>query len=104
MIGDDVIYEAKEDLGDKPVYVAIRPEGFQIAKADDKNVLHADMDMVQVLGRDISIVAKNAACTKPTFKVIVAAEDITNETKLSLKVKESKLFVFDHETEERIRF
>ena len=104
MIGDDVIYEAKKDLGDKPVYVAIRPEGFQIAKADDKNVLHADMEMVQVLGRDISIISKNDACTKPTFKVIVAAEDITNETKLSLKVKESKLFIFDHDTEERIYF
>ena len=104
MLGDDVVFEAKKDLGNKPVYVAIRPEGFQIAKADDKNVLHADMEMVQVLGRDISIVAKNAACTKPTFKVIVAAEDITNETKLSLRVKENKLFIFDHDTEERIYF
>ena len=104
MIGDDVIYEAKEDLGDKPVYVAIRPEGFQIGKADDKNVFHADMEMVQVLGRDISIIAKNGACTKPTFKVIVAAEEITNDKQLALKVKENKLFIFDHETEERIYF
>ena len=64
----------------------------------------ADMEMVQVLGRDISIIAKNSACTKPTFKVIVAAEEITNDKQLALKVKENKLFIFDHETEERIYF
>ena len=102
MIGDDVVASVKEDLGQKQVWVAIRPEGFSMAKASDKNVLHAQSEMVQIMGRDISIVASHPDCTKPTFKVIIAQEDMTNEKELALKVKPFKLFVFDFETEERI--
>ena len=61
--------------------------------------------MVQVLGRDISIVANNPNCTKETFKVIVSAEDAEKAVgDLALKVKPNKIFVFDGESEERIRF
>ena len=120
MIGQDCIYESKEDYGNKDVYVAIRPEGFIIAKESDKNVLHADMEMVQVLGRDISIVAIKPKGTElltkkedkkkdeeeekaQTFKIIVAAEDAEKVSgKVAVKVKPNKLFVFDGETEERI--
>lgn len=105
LLGEDVIFEAPKDLGDKDIYIAIRPEGFANAAKEDKNVLHADMEMIQVLGRDVSIVAKNPACTKETFKVIIAAEDADNASKkLNLKVKPNKMFLFDLETEERIRF
>ena len=102
IIGDDVVYEAKKDLGNKDVYVSIRPEGFTIAKAGDKNVLHAESDMIQIMGRDISIVAKNPQCIKENFKIIISQEDQTNEKNLALKVKPYKMFVFDGETEERI--
>ena len=102
IVGDDVIYEAKEDLGQKEVAIAIRPEGFIPAKPTDKNVLHCESKMIQVMGRDISIVATNENCRKETFKIIIAQEDQTNETKLAFKVKPYKMFVFDGETEERI--
>ena len=121
-IGDDVVLECKEDQGNKDVYVAIRPEGFVVAKEGDKNVLHADMEMVQVLGRDISIVAlkpqgtelkqkekkegeeEGEAAARETFKIIVAAEDAEHVTgKIAVKIKPNKIFVFDGETEERIR-
>ena len=101
-IGDDVIYESKNDLGHKDVFVAIRPEGFAIAKEGDKNVLHCESDMIQILGRDISIVAKNPHCTKETFKIIVSQEDQTTARELAVRVKPYKMFVFDGETEERI--
>ena len=104
MIGEDVIYEAKEDLGQKDVYVAIRPEGFVLGKASDKNVLHAESEMIQIMGRDISIIAHNPNCIKDSFKVIIAQEEQTTETNLSLKIKPSKLCVFDGETENRIYF
>ena len=64
MIGTDVIYELEDKVEDRPVTVAIRPEGFALGKEGDKVGLQADVDMVQILGRDISIVAKNEACTK----------------------------------------
>ncbi len=103
-IGEDIVHVASKDLGKKEVFVAIRPEGFSIAGKGEKNVLHADLDMVQILGRDVSLVAKNEACTKPTFKVIVATEEAESPAaQLALKVKPAKLFVFDGETEERIR-
>ena len=101
-IGEDLIYEAKQDLGQKDVYVAIRPEGFIKASASDKNVLHCESQMIQIMGRDISIVATNPNCTKETFKIIISQEDQTNDVKLTFKVKPYKMFVFDGETEERI--
>ena len=104
LVGEDVVYVADQDLGNKDIYVAIRPEGFVLTKQGEKNVLHADLEMVQVLGRDVSLVAKNEACIKPNFKIIVAAEEAESPAqKLALKIKPNKLFVFDGETEERIR-
>jgi ABC-type sugar transport system ATPase subunit len=102
-IGDDVIYEAAEEIGKKPVYVAIRPEGFTLAKAGDKHVFHASLSMVQILGRDISIVATNPACIKPTFKVIISADEEQQKKDISLVVKPAKMFLFDSESEVRIR-
>ena len=104
LIGDDVVLEVEKEVGDRNVYVAIRPEGFLLSK-DQKGVLHAESEMVQILGRDISIVAKNPNCTKETFKVIVSAEEASSSVgALSLKIKPNKIFVFDGENEERIRF
>ncbi|HCY67709.1 MAG TPA: ABC transporter ATP-binding protein, partial [Firmicutes bacterium] len=54
MIGTDVIYELEDKVEDRPVTVAIRPEGFALGKEGDKVGLQADVDMVQILGRDIS--------------------------------------------------
>ncbi|MBQ7244242.1 MAG: ABC transporter ATP-binding protein [Bacilli bacterium] len=103
-IGEDIVYQTEEDLGQKDIFVAVRPEGFVIAKDDDKNVLHAELEQVQILGRDVSLVAKNEACTKPTFKVIVAAEEAEDaKPHLALKIKPNKIFLFDGETQERIR-
>ena len=102
-VGEDLIFEAPKDLGNRKIFIAVRPEGFVLGKPSDKHVLHADLEMVQILGRDISLVAKNGCCTKPTFKVIVAAEEAENpDKKLALKIKPNKLFLFDGETEERI--
>jgi ABC-type sugar transport system ATPase subunit len=103
LIGNDVIYEASEEIGTKPVYVAIRPEGFFMAKEGDKHIFHAELSMIQVLGRDISIVAKNAACLKPTFKVIISADEAKQDQAISLTVKPAKMFLFDKESEVRIR-
>jgi len=103
-IGQDMIYEAKKEIGNKDVYVAVRPEGFILAGKDDKNVLTANLELVQILGRDVSLVANNPNCIKPNFKVIVAAEEAESPAaNLRLKIKPSKLFLFDGVTEERIR-
>ena len=104
IVGEDVVLEANEDLGDKDVWVAIRPEGFVIADGKEKNVLHANCEMIQVMGRDVSVVAHNKNCTKPTFKAIISADDDVKTGDVAFKVKPHKLFIFDNETEERIYF
>ncbi|MDO5329836.1 MAG: ABC transporter ATP-binding protein [Bacillota bacterium] len=102
-IGEDCVYEADKDLGEKEVYVAIRPEGFVLAGDSKENVFHCEMEMVQVMGRDVSIVAKKPECLKDTFKIIISAEEAENvKTSLSLKIKPNKIFIFDGESEERI--
>ena len=100
-VGEDCVGNAK-GIKDQEVSVAIRPEGFVLAGEKDKDVLHADCEMIQVMGRDISVVAKNEFCTKPTFKAIISADDKVNPGKVAFKVKPHKIFIFDAETEERI--
>ena len=100
-VGEDCVGEAK-GIKDQDVSVAIRPEGFILASEKDKNVLHGDCEMIQVMGRDISVVAKNELCTKPTFKAIISADDKVNPGKVAFKVKPHKVFIFDAETDERI--
>ena len=102
IVGEDVVHELGEDLGQKEVWVAIRPEGFVLAKASEKNVLHAECEMIQVMGRDISVVANNKECTKPTFKAIISADDDVKPGPVAFKIKPHKIFIFDSETEERI--
>ena len=99
-VGDDVVMEAK-GVEDKKVFVAIRPEGFELGK-ESKVGLHCAVDMLQILGRDISIVAKNEHCTKDTFKVIVSGDEDLSAKELFLNIKPNKIFIFDGETEERI--
>lgn len=100
-VGEDCVGEAK-GIKDQEVSVAIRPEGFVLADEKDKGVLHAECEMIQVMGRDISVVAKNELCTKPTFKAIISADDKVNPGKVAFKVKPHKIFIFDADTDERI--
>ena len=102
MIGDDCVLQINEDLGEKDIFAAIRPEGFALAKSGDKNVLHANCEMVQVMGRDISVVANNPACIKPTFRVIISSDDQVSPGEVAFTVKPHKIFLFDGETEDRI--
>ena len=102
MVGEDCVQEISEDLGERDVYVAIRPEGFALAKSGDKGTLKGDCEMVQVMGRDISCVAHNPNCTKPQFRVIISSDDKVAPGPIEFKIKSHKIFLFDAETEDRI--
>ena len=102
MIGSDCVMELNEDLGNKDIYAAIRPEGFILAGNNDKNVLHGNCEAVQVMGRDISVIAHKPECTKGTFRVIISSDDKVAPGEVAFKIKPHKIFLFDGETEERI--
>ena len=103
-VGEDLVMEVEKDLGQKNVYVAVRPEGFALADEKAKNALPASVEQIQVMGRDISLVAHNPSCTKPTFKVIISSDEMNQNVNVRLTLKPNKTFLFDEETEERIRF
>ena len=102
MVGEDCVLEIGEDLGERDIFVAIRPEGFILAKPGEKNTLRGDCEMVQVMGRDISAIARNEHCTKPTYRVIISSDDKVAPGPVAFKIKPHKIFLFDGETEDRI--
>lgn len=100
-IGQDLIYKTDKNIANQEVFVAIRPEGFTLTN-DTSEVLNAEAEMVQVLGRDISVIGKNSECLTPTFKVIIQHTENNLVGPIKLKVSPNKLFIFDINTQERI--
>ena len=62
------------------------------------------MSNVEVMGRDVSVVATNEASENPIIRAIIDADspvDAEAET-VRFAVKPNKIFLFSKETEERI--
>ena len=101
-IGDDRILSA-DGLPDQEVFVGIRPEGFL---PTDSGALRCVLKGVEVMGRDISIIAANDACTAPTIRAIVSSDARAHLDALSgtvrFDVKPGKVHIFSGNTEERL--
>ncbi len=101
-LGDDAVMEVG-GVADQAVSVGIRPEGF---------VLHQDGPLccsllgVEVMGRDVSIIARRPDCLADSIRAIVSAESAIDLSAKSVRfaLKPSKVFLFHAETEARIRF
>ena len=101
-IGEDCVLDVP-GVEDQEVHVGVRPEGFEI---DPNGALHCNLNNVEVMGRDVSVVCTNGASQNPVVRAIVDADnkiDITNAT-IAYNLKPHKVFIFNKETEERIRF
>lgn len=90
-------------LTDREVFVGIRPEGF-VPMKDGPLVL--DLSQVEVLGRDVSIVCTHPACREGSLRIILRSlEDVdVHSRKVSFTPLSNKIFLFDKNTEERVRF
>ena len=90
-------------VDDRPVYVGIRPEGF--IPAED-GVLEVNLNNVEVMGRDVSIVSSHSSSINPLIRSIVDADCKINRDSATVKLnlKPHKVFLFSKETEERIYF
>ena len=99
-IGDDAVADAK-GVSDCAVYVGIRPEGFIL---NDNGALHLNLQNVEVMGRDVSVVSTNEFSANPIVRSIIDADNkIDAELKeVRFDIKPNKIFIFDKETEERI--
>ncbi len=101
-IGKDAVMEVGIK-GDREVYAAIRPEGF-VPKED--GAFSASLLRVEVMGRDISVVAKNPSCKTPSFRAIIGSETkpVINTQNVRFDILPFKVHLFDKATEERIYF
>ena len=102
IIGEDVVLEVS-GVEDQDVYIGIRPEGFEL---DDNGTLHCQLSNVEVMGRDVSIVSTNPASLNPVIRSIINADNKVDFSKktVTYAVKPHKFFLFNKETEERIRY
>ena len=101
-IGEDCVLDVP-GVADQEVYVGIRPEGFT---PDENGALHCKLSNVEVMGRDSSVVSTHPASCNPVVRSIVNS-DIkidTSKEEVCFSLKAHKVFVFNKETEERIRF
>jgi ABC-type sugar transport system ATPase subunit len=101
-IGDDKIYHTKSKVADQDLYIAIRPEGLSVTSDKKALSFEGEVDQIQVLGRDLFILAKNPACGKPTFKAVIQNENSLYSGKLRFAVRPDKFFIFGKDNQERI--
>ena len=88
---------------DGRVSVGVRPEGFVV---DGNGALSCKLEGVEVMGRDVSIVATHPAAENPTVRTIVPAESLValSGTEVRFSLKEQKVHLFDKTTGLRIPF
>ncbi|MBQ7775752.1 MAG: ABC transporter ATP-binding protein [Lachnospiraceae bacterium] len=101
-IGETSVLTVK-GVADQQVYVGIRPEGFVL---QEDGALCCNLEEVEVMGRDITVVSKHEACENVEIRSIISAENLvdTEAKTVRFAIKPNKLFLFHKETEERIHF
>ncbi len=103
-IGGEAVAEAPASCGyeNREVYVGIRPEGFIY---DAEGAFTLRVDHIEVMGRDKSVVSVHECSTKPTVRSIIDSDVMLppDAETLRFNIKPYKLFLFDAETEERLR-
>lgn len=101
-IGESAVLDVP-DVPDQEVIVGIRPEGFIL---DGNGPLALNLSNVEVMGRDVSIVSNHTASQNPIIRSIINSDaKIDREAEvIRFSLKPHKVFIFNKETEERIRF
>ncbi|MBR1820877.1 MAG: ABC transporter ATP-binding protein, partial [Clostridia bacterium] len=100
-IGDEAVLDAP-GARDGAVWAGVRPEGFIL---DESGPFTCQLTGVEVMGRDISVVCDHAAnAGTGAIRAIISAENTvdTKSRTVRFALKPYKVFLFDHETEERI--
>ncbi len=88
---------------DQDVFVGIRPEGFEL---DPNGPMHCQLNSVEVMGRDSSVVSTHPASVNPVVRSIINSDNKVdrNSQTVSFSLKSHKVFLFNKENEERIYF
>ena len=101
-IGENAVLDVP-GIDDRDVFVGIRPEGFVV---DPNGALTCNVNGIEVMGRDVSIVSTNDNSINPVIRSIINSDEAISAeaTTVNYSLKSHKVFVFDKETEERLYF
>ena len=99
-IGDEAVLDAK-GVADQEVWATIRPEGFEL---DENGPFSCALTGVEVMGRDISVVATHPQCENVTVRAIISSRNkvAVGAQNVRFTLVPEKVFLFDPQTEERI--
>ena len=99
-IGEDAVLDVP-NLADQEVKVGVRPEGFIL---NENGKFCCELNGVEVMGRDISVVSTNVASDNPFVRSIISAENRVNTASKTVRfdLKPNKVFIFHKYTEKRI--
>ena len=127
-IGEECVLDVP-GVSDREAYVGIRPEGLVLSQEKDscetksrgkaetgrneaqstktrvrKQLLSCRLSGVEVMGRDISVVAVHEASEGPSVRAVISAEQAVDSgsSEVQFRIRPDKLFLFDRETEKRI--
>ena len=100
LIGGEAVLE-RPDVPDQDVYVGVRPEGFIV---DGNGPFELDLQSVEVMGRDTSVVAEHPSSLSGTTRAIVSTDDAEHVggKKVRFSLKKAKVHLFRKDTEELI--
>ncbi len=101
-IGEESVMDAK-GVNDREVYVGVRPEGFELC---DDGSFSCTLVRVEVMGRDVSVVAAHEKSQNPTVRAIIPSDSKIDLSAKAVRfnLKPHKVDIFDKTTEERIKF
>lgn len=96
-IGKERVLEV-QDIADGPVYAGIRPEGFELC---EDGPFSLEILRVEVMGRDISLVAAHPEFEGETLRIIIGSENLKNvpEKTARFRLKRWKVHLFDASSE-----
>ena len=88
-------------VSNRAVYAGIRPEGFA---PDPAGPLACGLRGVEVMGRDVSVLAAHPASLAPTVRAIISAErrEGVGGAAVRFSLLPRKVFLFDRQSQERI--
>lgn len=101
-IGNEKILSAS-GVADQAVTVAIRPEGFVLS---DTGAFTCQLNRLEVMGRDVSVVCAHADCENADIRAIISAENPVNTASSTVRfdIKPQKVFIFNEQTQQRLFF
>ena len=97
-----VVPDTAFEIGDlSAIFVALA-----VYRLAEEGALTCDLNRVEVMGRDISVVSTHPLCENESIRSIISAENMAQIAGNTVRfdLKKDKVFLFHKETEQRIEF